>query len=204
MSDKYLFLDTSAFIQVGLLDEGLNWIHHEVVQNRKGSQLIHKVIYDCMKDFQITFKDIKAIILGNGPGSYTGIRIGEGVAQILALEGIKIYSFYHYEVPHFCSIENYSFYEKAFKGEVFEYKHTKDKVEDRLISEETFSELDFSDEHIYHLTGELLDQAMNSLYSLFKKFPNEIFSKIINRGTHCPPYYFRPLEKEFRVSGGIN
>lgn len=131
MSKKYLFLDTSAYIQIGLLSEDLTWMHHEVIQNRKGSQLIHKVIYDCLQDFNIGFKDIEAIILGNGPGSYTGIRIGEGVSQILALEGIKILSFYHYEIPRFCGVDSYKFFERAFKGEVFEYLW-KDGIEEEL------------------------------------------------------------------------
>ncbi|MBC98126.1 MAG: hypothetical protein CME63_10270 [Halobacteriovoraceae bacterium] len=202
MSGKYLFLDTSAYIQVGLLEEDLSWIHHEVIQNRKGSQLLHKVIYDCLKDFNLSFKDIKAILLGNGPGSYTGIRIGEGFSQILALEGIEIFSFYHYEVPAFCNIEEYKFYERAFKGEVFEFSKSGDKEEKSLISEEKFKQRDFSDEHLYHLTGELLDQDLLSIYTLVKKNPRDIFSKVIKRAEHLPPYYFRPLEKEFNVSGG--
>lgn len=201
MSGTYLFLDTSAYIQVGLLREDKTWLHYEVIQNRKGSQLIHKVIYDCMKDFGLTFKDIKGIILGNGPGSYTGIRIGEGVAQILALEGIKVYSFYHYEVPSFCNVDDYRFYERAFKGEVFEYIRTSDQVETNLITEEEFKSRDFSEEHLYHLTGELLDNPLISIYGLFQKFSEEIFSKVIARNEHLPPYYFRPLEKEFRMSG---
>ncbi len=204
MSGKYLFLDTSAYIQVGLLDEDLNWTHYELVQNRKGSQLIHKVIYDSMKDFDLSFKDIKGILLANGPGSYTGIRIGEGVSQVLALEGIPVFSFYHYEVPSFCGVENYKFYEKAFKGEIFEYTKSGESLSDQLISEEKFKSIDLSDEHCYHLTGELLDQVLESIYGLFQKYPEKIFSKVIDRGEHLPPYYFRPLEKEFRVSGRAN
>jgi tRNA threonylcarbamoyladenosine biosynthesis protein TsaB len=204
MSKKYLFLDTSAYIQMGLLNEDLEWTHYEVVQNRKGSQLLHKIIYESMKNFDLSFGDIKGVILGNGPGSYTGIRIGEGVAQILALEGIDIISFYHYEVPAFCGITQYKFYEKAFKGEVFEYSKTLESEDKKLISEEKFKNLDLGDEHNYHLTGELFDQFLNSIYALIKKNPQEIFSKIIKRAEHLPPYYFRPLEKEFKVSGVKN
>lgn len=202
MSGNYLFLDTSAYIQVGLLDEDFKWVHYELIQNRKGSQLIHKVIYDTMKDFKLTFKDIKGILLANGPGSYTGIRIGEGVSQILALEGTPIYSFYHYEVPALCGVEEYTFFEKAFKGEIFEYYRKNSEFKDQLITEEKFRSSDLSDEHNYHLTGELLDQVLQSVYGLFQKYPKEIFSKVVERAEHLPPYYFRPLEKEFRMSGG--
>lgn len=204
MSDKYLFLDTSTYIQVGLLDEELNWVHYELIPNRKGSQLIHKTIYDTMRNFDLSFKDIKAILLSNGPGSYTGIRIGEGVSQILALEGLPIYSFYHYEVPYFCGIEKYHFYEKAFKGEVFEYSKNQEVEEKKLITESAFHNLDFSAENIYHLTGDLLDKVLMSIYELFQKEPQKVFSKVIERAQHLPPYYFRPLEKEFRMSGGAN
>ncbi len=204
MSGKYLFLDTSAYIQVGLLDEDFNWVHYELIQNRKGSQLIHKVIYDTMKDFDLSFKSIKGILLANGPGSYTGIRIGEGVSQILALEGTPVYSFYHYEVPLFCGVEEYKFFERAFKGEVFEYHQNSEDSSSQLITEEKFKASDLTEDHLYHLTGELLDQVLLSIYGLFQKHSKEIFSKVVERGEHLPPYYFRPLEKEFRMSGGKN
>lgn len=201
MSGKYLFLDTSAYIQVGLLDEELNWIHYELIPNRKGSQVIHKIIYETMKIFNLTFKELKGILLSNGPGSYTGIRIGEGVAQILALEDISVYSFYHYEVPVFCGVTQYQFYERAFKGEIFEYIRNGNEEVRHLITEEKFQSLDFGADNLYHLTGELLDKTLLSIYELFKHKPQKIFSKVIERAEHLPPYYFRPLEKEFRMSG---
>jgi len=202
MSNKYLFLDTSAYIQVGLLNEELNWIHYELIPNRKGSQIIHKIIYESMKKCHLTFKDIKGVLLSNGPGSYTGIRIAEGISQVLSLEGIPIYSFYHYEVPAFCDVAQYHFYERAFKGEIFEYIRKGAEEDRRLITEEEFESLNFSSENFYHLTGDLLGKELLSIYELFKCKPQKILSRVLERSEHLPPYYFRPLEKEFRMSAG--
>lgn len=201
MQKRYLFIDTSSYIQIGLLDENFEWVHHEVIANKKGAQLIHGTLYRALNDFGLKVQDLEGILLANGPGSYTGIRIGEGVAQILALEGIKVVTLYHYEVPSFCGVSNYKFFEKAFKGEVFCYTRTGESESKDLIAESSFQSLDTSDEHLYHLIGELNEVVLNSVYTLYKKYPKQIFSQVWERGEHNGPYYFRPAEKEFKMTG---
>jgi len=193
----YLFLDTSAFIQVGLLDEEFNWVHHEIVQNRKGSQVLHSVIFQALEEENIKISSLQGLFLANGPGSYTGVRVGEGFSQILELEGIPVYSFYHYEVPLFLGIDNYSFFSEAFKKEVFFFEYKNKNEEKRLISEKEFLSLDLSMENTFHLEGNILGRDIDSLYDLFKKSSNKIFKCVRERSEHLPPYYYRSLEKEF-------
>ena len=53
--------------------------------------LIFKYIDECLKDAKIAKEDLDLIILSNGPGSFTGLRVGCSVAQGLALGlGIEI------------------------------------------------------------------------------------------------------------------
>ena len=195
----YLFLDSSLYIQVGVLDEQLNWLHHELIPNKKGSQVLHSIIYSSLKDLDITFSNLKGLFLANGPGSYTGIRVAEGIGQILELEDLPVYSFYHFEVPGFCEIKEYSFYAEAFKGEVFNYKFKDDDEKFDLIKEKDFNLLDLSDDHQYHLDGELLGRELDRLYDLFPTQSKKIFSKVLARAKHLPPYYFRPADKEFNL-----
>ena len=59
MSEVSLFLDTSSFIQVGLLDKECKWISYELIKNRKGSQVIHSLIHSLLLDNGIKIKDLK-------------------------------------------------------------------------------------------------------------------------------------------------
>ncbi len=195
----YLFLDSSLYIQVGLLDDDLTWKHYELIANKKGSQILHSIIYSSLSDHNIKVKDLKGIFLANGPGSYTGIRVAEGVCQILEMEGLPIYSFYHFEVPYFAAVSEYKFYAEAFKGEVFQYSFGPEQESLDLISEKNFNLLDLSESHLYHLEGELLGRQLDSLYDLYKNESVKIFSKARDRGEHLPPYYYRPEEKEFNL-----
>lgn len=202
MADKkrYLYLDSSLFVQVGILDEEFNWIHFEVIENKKGSAIIHTILYDILKSFDVDLKEITALILANGPGSYTGIRLSEGIAQILEIEGIDIYSFYHYEVPLFCGIGDYEFYANAFKGEVFKYSYISEIEKFEMITSDDFKSMAFDKENLYHINGELDEKYMESTSSLIKSKSKMIISEVINRNEHKAPYYFRTLEQEFKPS----
>ncbi len=198
----YLFLDSSFYIQVGLLNEDLTWAHHELVQNKKGSHVLHSIIYSALSEKGIKVDDLKGIFLANGPGSYTGIRVAEGISQVLEMEGMPVYSFYNFEVPAFCQIEEYDFFSEAFKGEVFHYQYKGGEEKFSLIKEETFKEMDHSSDHSYHLDGEVLEVNLSRMYDLFKPHSVDIFSRVLKRAKHLPPYYYRPEEKEFNMPKG--
>ena len=69
----------------------------------------------------LSLNEIDEVFLINGPGSYTGIRISEGVGQVLELADKKIYSFHHFIVPQTLGIEKGHWVSNAFKGEYFIY-----------------------------------------------------------------------------------
>lgn len=48
------------------------------------SEKLHLFIEDALKQAQISPKDLEAVAVGSGPGSYTGLRIGVSSAKALA------------------------------------------------------------------------------------------------------------------------
>jgi len=69
--------------EVGLFDSDkklgyLSWEAH-----RELSATIHKKIEELLKSQNFSWKDIGAIIFYEGPGSFTGLRVGASVANAL-------------------------------------------------------------------------------------------------------------------------
>ena len=50
-----------------------------------------------LKKQGVEASDLLGVIVNNGPGSYTGIRVGEGLAKIFELDGTKVVSFLEHE-----------------------------------------------------------------------------------------------------------
>lgn len=88
---KLLALDTSSIacsvaVQV---DEAIIERHEE--QPREHTRLLMPMIESSLDEAGTTLVDLDAIILGNGPGSFIGMRIAASVAQGLAFgSGLKI------------------------------------------------------------------------------------------------------------------
>jgi tRNA threonylcarbamoyladenosine biosynthesis protein TsaB len=81
---KLLALDTSSLAcSVALqVDDGLAWRHEE--QAREHTRILVPMIEDVLAETGVKTADLDGIVLGNGPGSFIGMRIGTAVAQGLA------------------------------------------------------------------------------------------------------------------------
>lgn len=92
-SYKRLVIDTATkYIYLSLLidDEEVESIY-EVGQNNH-SVTIMPYLSDMLKIQDLKLKDIDEVIVGIGPGSYTGVRIGVTVAKMIAyLNQIKLF-----------------------------------------------------------------------------------------------------------------
>lgn len=79
-----LALDTSsvACTVAAKIDEDLFACHEE--QPREHTQLLMPMIRSVLLDSGAQLRDLDAIVLGNGPGSFIGMRIAASVAQGLA------------------------------------------------------------------------------------------------------------------------
>lgn len=82
---KYLFIDTSSsFLNIALIsDNNILFKHIEETKNDMSSKIVD-VIDKKLKELNISINEINKIFVVNGPGSFTGVRIGVTVAKVIA------------------------------------------------------------------------------------------------------------------------
>lgn len=89
-----LFIDTSlSDVSIALIKDGK--LLSKINNNIPGQHSIYvtKYVEAVLKECNLSPKDVDEIIVVNGPGSFTGIRIGVTIAKIFAyLENIRIVS----------------------------------------------------------------------------------------------------------------
>ncbi len=87
-----LFIDTSlSDVSIALIKN--NRILSSIIENTPNEHSIYTTYYieKILKENNVLPKDIDLIMVVNGPGSFTGIRIGVTIAKVFAyLENIKI------------------------------------------------------------------------------------------------------------------
>lgn len=88
---KLLALDTSSLAcSVALQTDGEVFDRHEE-QAREHTRLLVPMIQEVLGQGGVTLSELDAIVLGNGPGSFIGMRIAASVAQGLAFgAGLRI------------------------------------------------------------------------------------------------------------------
>ena len=88
---KILHIETSSKnCSVAISDgEELLCLCEEVSENYKQSESLHTFVNWALEGAKLTLKDIGAVSLGKGPGSYTGLRIGASSAKGFCY-GLKI------------------------------------------------------------------------------------------------------------------
>ncbi|OEE37853.1 tRNA (adenosine(37)-N6)-threonylcarbamoyltransferase complex dimerization subunit type 1 TsaB [Vibrio anguillarum] len=84
MSAKILALDTATEnCSVALMMNGKLYVRSEVAP-RDHTKKILPMVDSVLKEAGITLQELDALAFGRGPGSFTGVRIGIGIAQGLA------------------------------------------------------------------------------------------------------------------------
>jgi len=80
---KILYIETSSKnCSVAISDdEKLLCLTEEVSENYKQSESLHTFVEWALEGAGISLKEIEAVSLGKGPGSYTGLRIGASSAK---------------------------------------------------------------------------------------------------------------------------
>lgn len=81
---RILALDTSTeFLSLALLLDGKNYTR-DIHAMQTHSQQVLPVLRELLDEAGVTLQSLDSIAFGEGPGSFTGLRIGCGVAQGLA------------------------------------------------------------------------------------------------------------------------
>jgi tRNA threonylcarbamoyladenosine biosynthesis protein TsaB len=192
----YLFIDTTKAITVGLLNEDYEWLSYNYLKDAKGSALIHKIIFDQIQSQGSVISDIKGLIQVAGPGSYTGMRVSEGIAQIFDWQNFETFSFYHYEVPFFLGVNEGVWFSNAFKGEYFVCSWSEQKNKTQLIKKE---DIDLASQNVLYTGFEVED--LNVSYQLtshmIQKNAKALFKNVVENNLKKPLYYYRTLDEEY-------
>jgi tRNA threonylcarbamoyladenosine biosynthesis protein TsaB len=175
-----LFLDTTQGLTVGLLDRDFSWVFYEYSDEKKPSEIIHDKLYFILNKFNLSIENVQFISIA-GPGSYTGMRLSEGVSTILEWGGLKIFSLYHFEVPYLTGIESGRWVTNAFKNQVFLYEWNGEESKTTLLAE-------CLDTEVYSL------EKTRELILLHSR---RIFPLVVQQDKFKETYYFRTLEEEF-------
>lgn len=82
---RVLFIDTSSFfVTLAISDsDNLVYYYHDEIHDDMSSKIM-SLIRDGFNSISFNVEDIDKIIVSNGPGSFTGIRIGVTIAKTLA------------------------------------------------------------------------------------------------------------------------
>jgi tRNA threonylcarbamoyladenosine biosynthesis protein TsaB len=76
-----LALDTSSDACSVALQVGEEIFEKHVVEPREHTKILVPVIEELLRAAGVSLSNLDAVVLGNGPGSFTGMRIGASVAQ---------------------------------------------------------------------------------------------------------------------------
>ncbi|GEM_PF-581614 len=201
-----LYLDTTDHLILGLLDEKFGWIDYIDEELRNSSTKIHKIIYDVLSKHKLEVSKIETIFQAAGPGSYTGMRVSEGISSVLEWQNCNIYSFYHFEVPSILGISSGHWIANGFKSELFVYKWNIDANSKELIPIEKCNEfvaqLRVSEAYTNFITELFKIEGVNLLSTgeMVAKNPEILFQKVKERGLRLGPYYYRSESNEFKIN----
>jgi tRNA threonylcarbamoyladenosine biosynthesis protein TsaB len=191
-----LYVDSTSGLVIGLLDSNYSWVEYLSLDEKKPSEIIHFEIFNLLKKYNLNLAKMQCFV-SSGPGSYTGMRLSEGLAQVFELNHIPVYSFYHFDVPRLSGISNGFWATNAFKGQVFVYNWNGKEVEKHLVNKDSF-EVDTEKLGFTLDASDPIFSKLVSTKSLIKNKASEIFSKVSEQKLRSAPYYFRSLDEEFR------
>nr|BDT26781.1 glycoprotein endopeptidase [Bacteriovorax sp. HI3] len=193
-----LYVDSTSGLVIGLLDENFKWIEYQDTREKKPSEVIHIEIYNLISKYKLNLKEMN-FFFSAGPGSYTGMRLGEGIAQVLAWDDKKVFSFLHFDAPRLAGVEKGYWVTNAFKGQVFIYNWDlqSNLAEKSLVSAADYKIVDPA------LGYTLADDGKNfvglkTTKELIHQSSEKIFSKVFKDKMREAPYYFRTLDEEFK------
>ncbi len=187
-SSNYLIIDTSEACKVwfffkGELEKTLNL-------KERPSVVLFESIHQILDEYSLDIREIERFYFCKGPGSYTGLRISEGLEQYLRMNKINCSGFYSFEILNLFD-SNYCYLSNAFKNEYFFAWKDKD-IKYKKIKKE------FLEQEI----GELEVISSNCLEKTYDKFINDkivdFLNYLKNENKVKEVFYYRSLDEEYK------
>lgn len=152
-----LFFDTSSdLLKVSLIKDNKIIFDKELHTKNDHSSYLVPTIDEAFKSNNIDFKELDEIIVGNGPGSFTGIRISIAVAKTYAFSfNIPVYMISSLEELIYDN-DGYDFYVPIIeekKENLYFSIFDKDK---KRVMDDTYSSTEYMYKKLEELDGKIL------------------------------------------------
>ena len=152
-----LFFDTSSdLLKVSLIKDGKIIFDKELHTKNDHSSYLVPTIDEAFKSNNIDFKELDEIIVGNGPGSFTGTRISIAVAKTYAFSfNIPVYMISSLEELIYDN-DGYDFYVPIIeekKDNLYFSIFDKDK---KRVMDDTYSSTEYMYKKLEELDGKVL------------------------------------------------
>ena len=192
-----LFLDTSINFKIGVLADDFSWLSYNAVDTKRTSEIIHNEINNILSGLNLSIKELVSVFVLSGPGSYTGMRVAEGVAQILELEGVEVFSFTTFRLGSLYGEGHYQWLYEAFKGELYLQD---EQGNQKLLKLDDFKAETDSVSYFSHGASSVAGIEVVDFCTFIKNQPCDVFSLVQEGRLRDKPFYFRPLDVEFKKS----
>ena len=152
-----LFFDTSSdLLKVSLIKDNKIIFDKELHTKNDHSSYLVPTIDEAFKSNNIDFKELDEIIVGNGPGSFTGTRISIAVAKTYAFSfNIPVYMISSLEELIYDN-DGYDFYVPIIeekKDNLYFSIFDKDK---KRVMDDTYSSIEYMYKKLEELEGKIL------------------------------------------------
>ena len=188
---KVLLIDTSSdYLYVSFYDEELQerFFYKNIISHNNHSENIIGVIEEGLNLNSFKLLDFDKVVVGYGPGSYTGLRVGMVVAKMAAYcAKIPLYvvsSLSFVASNHFINDGVYAVYNIAKKGHCYTKvvkvvnKEITEVVEDKFMTNEEFNDLvkeynaTIIDSENYQINEDVIINLSNEVADLHEIVPN--------------------------------
>ncbi len=201
-----LLLDTSYNQILALYDdEGQIRAQRKLAGQRSSSQL-HQALHELFQEAGVAEGSVPVVSYVAGPGFYTGLRVGLGVADMFRLHGAQVREVYSHELPLLLGERDYCWMTKAYRGEVFLAEAVGGNITTRLVGQKEYVHSALPSRIYIHDNEALDDQLRAKVQSrplvetqkiLLERW-GEIHRLLGPQEGPRPLLYFRTAEEEFR------
>lgn len=194
----YLYLDTSENLTLALFDSSYKLVDLREVESKKTSLILQSCLNDLLRTVNVNLLELDAIIFCAGPGSYTGMRVGQGFVDICKWQGVKVYSFYHFMIPKILGYAEGVWVSSAFKGQDFIHTWNDNKWDNNLFERPMFLE-EVKEKKVFSRNDSYEDIPTISTQEMLKSNAKELIKTIVESKLSSELYYYRPIDQEYKV-----